>query len=668
MKKILYLLSTITLTASIVSYVVACSKKSSQKENDQDSEKLPELLNYDIALVDYLKEVSEIINSEIKRASENWFQEVNYDSSYLFIKPKVIKMIDGINEESTTSLKTIFENPKNNDKKVEFLSDFKSLINYQRIVESIIKLKGKEKYSILLNNVNDNELFSIDEDKLLTNEEGGIKFFETDQGSSNNFKKRNESKESYISINVKFNFIIRYSENNKTQSIKEDRTFKDFDFNFISTSNKALTYLINNKVKELKYAFLGADKFNTLIKKTNFVDDDKFITNNKDEVKSLIEEKFSEKGFKKAISDKIKETTNLNENINIDFSNDPNQKIFELNDKNLNADGEYWDYSLKATTNSKFKWKNNDNYSITPNLIKNEELYNYIFKNISIEKTKDNYDKSLYDYVKNNYKTWLADYYASVSNDEESKDIKALKKSTNMGLFNIKGLKLKINNFSVDLNEFYIAVGYQVSDEEITSPDLNENSVIFKSIIANLQKGIESYHKTFGIENTSDEYKIAAFSGEIYDKNLWDSFDQNYISGLYSGEYKGVAMMHWQLTLKRFSKVLSLDVSNRSDNGLEIQDTARKFLLKEGNQTIYNWEFLTETLIGFILKNEINGDPDTNGFYMCKIYKLGDETSDIRFKLNFVDVTFTTDKIWKLHGSASEMYRDKSFIENTRKK
>ncbi|QBQ07838.1 hypothetical protein SGLAD_v1c06390 [Spiroplasma gladiatoris] len=668
MKKILCLLSTITLTAATVSYVVACPKKSSQNENNQDGEKLPELPNYDLALVDYLKEVSEIINSEIKSASENWFQEVNDDSSYLFIKPKVIKMIDGINEDTATSLKNIFENPKNNDKKVEFLSDFKGLINHQRINESIIKLKWKEKYSILLNNVNENELFSIDEDKLLTNEEGGIKFSETDQGSSNIFKIRNESKESYISINVKFNFILRYSENDTTQSIKEDRTFKDFGFNFISTSNKALTSLINKKVKELKYAFLGANKFNTLIKKTNFVDDDKFITNNKDEVKSLIEEKFSEDGFKKAISDKIKEDTNLNENINIDFSNDPNQKIVELNDENLNADGEYWDYSLKATTNSKFKWKNNDDYSITPNLIKNEELYNYIFKNISIEKTKDNYDKSLYDYVKNNYKTWLADYYASVSNDEESKDIKALKKSTNMGLFNIKGLKLKINNFSVDLNEFYIAVGYQVSDEEITSSDLNENSVIFKSIIANLQKGIESYHKTFGIENTSDEYKIAAFSGEIYDKNLWDSFDLNYISGIYTGKNKGIAMMYWKSVLKKISKVLSLDISNRNDNGIEIQDTARKILLKEGNQTIYNWEFLTETLVSFILKNEINGNHNTNGFYMDTIYYHGDDTSDIRFKLNFLNVTFTTDRIWKLRKSESEMYRDRSIIENTRKK
>ncbi|QBQ07644.1 hypothetical protein SGLAD_v1c04450 [Spiroplasma gladiatoris] len=677
MKKILGLLSAITLTASTVSYVVACPKKEVEEgegEENSDTNKLPEVPDYNLTLTDYLKEVNDIINDEVKSASETWFQEVKDDSSFSFIKPDVIKSLKGINLDGTsTSLKTIFESPENNGKKERFVSDIKSLVNFQNINDKVIKLKDDTKYSILLSSINENELITLDEQALLSYDSGIIKFSETDQITPTNIAEENKPKDSFINIDTKFGFTLKYYENDENKTVKEDKSFKDFGFNFTSTSNNALTELINKKTKELKYSFIGDVNFNTLLKNenTNNNDDDKFIINDQDTIKEMIKNKFKGNNFKKAIVEKIKEGTNiLNNNVKIEFENDDSENSFvDLTDRKLNSNGEIWDYSLSATTESKFKWKDNDDYTTIDGLAKNEKLYNYIFKKIDNEKVLEKYDESVYNYVKDNYKNWLADYYAHITDNNEAKASEGLKKSTSLGLFNIKGLKLKINNFSVDLSEFYIAAGYQVSDEEITSSDLNENSVIFKSIVANLTKGIKAYQDTFGIENTTDDYKIAAFNGgDINGKNLWDSFDQNYISGLYSGNNKGVAMMYWASVLRRMSNVLSLDISNRKDNGLEVQDAARKVLLNKGNQTVYNWQFIKETLVSFILKNDINGDPNTNGFYMDAIYYSGDDTSDIRFKLNFIDVTFTTDRIWKKYGTVTEMYKNRSIIENTRKK
>ncbi|QBQ07645.1 hypothetical protein SGLAD_v1c04460 [Spiroplasma gladiatoris] len=669
MKKILSLLSAITLTASTVSYVVACPKKTTEEKTD-DNGPIAEEPDYNLALSDYLKEVNEIINNEVKSASETWFQEVNDDSSFSFIKPNIIKSLKGIKEDGeTTSLKTIFDNSENSDKKEGFISDFKSLINLQNINEKIIKLKENTKYSILLSSINENELITLDEQALLGYDIGGIKFSETDQITPTNIAEENKPKDSFINIDTKFGFTLKYYENDGNKTVKEDKSFKDYGFNFTSTSNAALTELINKKTKELKYSFIGANNFNTLLKNENTTnDDDKFIINDQDTIKKMIENKFKGNEFKNAIADKIKEGTNiLNSNVKIEFESNSNDSFVDLTDRKLNSNGEIWDYSLSATTESKFKWKDNDDYTTIDGLAKNEKLYNYIFKKIDNEKVLEKYDESVYNYVKDNYKNWLADYYAHITDNNEAKASEGLKKSTSLGLFNIKGLKLRINNFSVDLSEFYIAAGYQVSIEDITDDKLDENSVIFKSIVANLTKGIKAYQDTFGIENTTDDYKIAAFSGgEINGQNLWDSFDQNYISGL-TDSNKGIGMLYWDSVLSRFSKVLSLDISDRKDNGIEVQDAARKSLLSKGNQTFYNWEFISKTYIGSTLKKDVSSDYDKNGFIISNIYDKGSLTSDVKFKLNFINAIFTTDRIWNLYKNESERYRYRAFIENTRK-
>ncbi|QBQ07601.1 hypothetical protein SGLAD_v1c04020 [Spiroplasma gladiatoris] len=654
MKKVLSLLSALTIVVSSSSYVIACPKK--QAEDDTTENNPVDDKNYEYSKMEYLQEVTKIIDKNILEAKNKWFELSSNNSNNEFLNFESLNATSLFESTNSKKISDVFKNI-DETKENDLIKDVKSKINFEEISKEIKVLKSNDKYNALISNINDSELIKIDIEALKNNEEGFLKF-------TNINKEKNDF---LINLNTKIKFELNYNAEN--QSVIKDSS-EEINLNYVNSTDKSLVTFYNNKLNEIKYGFLEKDsEYSTIIDNSSSEEIDKFI-NDEETVKQRLNSTLNNETLKAKILNKLTVDETLKDYVSVEF-NPSIKNLVDLDNYQAKNNNQLWNYSLSANKNKKYKWKNVED-TIIPDIEKNEDLYNFIFKKISKEKDKNNkYEKVLYEYVNSNFKTWTQQYYNSIINyDKNISDSAkaAIKTTTNLGLYNLSGLQLIIqkdqpNELKVDLSEFYIAAGLNISNEDITSESLNENSVLFKSIIENLSKGINAYHKVFGIEDTKDSYSLAAFNGQLNETdNIWQSFDRKYISG---AEYSS-SWMFADSYLYRMNKALSLDIIDRSDSGIEIQSKARKQLFDEGNQSIYKWEFQSKIDIYLYIRNEING----MGFVVDNFNNGGStQTADIGFNLNFINVTFVTDKVWKKPANYNQYTSPKFVIfENKRTK
>ncbi|AOG60468.1 hypothetical protein SHELI_v1c05170 [Spiroplasma helicoides] len=706
MKKLLSLLTSISLIAASSSLAVACPAKNEAAEDNKndggdsngtgEGVKDPEpSVNYESVLNEFKKEVSNIIDKQLKSSHSLWFENIDKSQNKFFDKNFKNKL-SGVNalEKNTYKISEILKKNNDENSKNAFLADVKSHLNYDAMKNEIDNLKKNAKYNIVVGSLTAEKILDIDFSKFMDDSDQNKVVFsdEVETGDANVRDGSDQNLSKYVlNLSLDVNFKLTYVSNNQSSenSTSNDPKIATVKFGYTLTGSEKVEKAVKEAAKTLKYKYITDSKFSSLIKPDSSINgDDKFI-NDSTKINSAIQKVFDKDEFLPELTKTLNDLfSSQGTTFKVDASAvDSASLVDDVSDKNPN---EVWDYNLYANSQSRYKWKDKDkgttpNYYNEEGLAKNQSLYDYIFKNIEKGEQEGavNYDEAIKNYILENIGNWTKTYSESIINAAEdlndqttvsNKDdlLKAIKRSVSYKIFKIENLKLEVSGgFKIDLNQLFIAAGYTVSNKEEDITAINkenyESSQTFKSIKANIINGIKKYHEVYGIGNTTESYSIAGMKGG--ENSLFDSIDIKFISNYeYQGSYQ--AIMYWDSTRKRFNSVLSLN-KDFDDSKLQFKNTgkdaqalARHKLLSEGNQSYFGWEMAEKSTPPLHLRlanaSWLSGDKVTRkpGLYINSYN--GDQkakTVEFNFTLNFVNIRFVTDGIWTHEPTDSFRYK-----------
>ncbi|AKU79967.1 hypothetical protein [Spiroplasma turonicum] len=639
MKKYLLSIMSTGLISSPISYVVSCNTK----VNDNSDENCEENPNndlgdsYETIKQEYLEKIKKLINIEVKKSIVNWTEQGGTIKNKFFNNNYLKKILDYKNVGRTIE-KSISEVLKNNlEAKENFYYDLKQKINFNLIIDEVSKVAKDPKYSILVGGLEKNKLLSIDQNYYESKDKKSIlKYYEPSDKVNKDIK--------YISVleNFEIKFQIFYKSKLNNSTLEIEPTFGKF--NFTVTTYEALLDYINNQLKDIKYKFfIERDSIIKTSKKTGDLFEDKDVINSK-----YLDLFKKDNNLYKKLEEIIKPP--INNGLEVKIKDDAvNDGIVD----NLDS----WDneYTSKNSPPNYFNWKNDFKNIGNDDLDSNEKLYDYIFKN-------DKYILSVYDYIKENYSKWLDTYIEKVNyEDSETYNkedfIKVLSKTVKYKNAPIKNLEILIDNgkFKFDVPNFILAVGYQIDDNLI---DKNNTKLIYGTT-ENLLKGIKTFKETFGVQETSNDYKLIKFKGVFKDStgnnlNIWDSLNEKYIDPDGNGEsnekHENWLKIVYTNILDKFNKFLSLELTDSQDpNTTLIQKEAKHIINKQGNQNIFEWKFskkykpyvrLLKNIGDVDVKKLDSEKRDTKGITVDGYYIPVNSFADVEFKLDFINVVF----------------------------
>lgn len=503
MKKLLAILGGLTVTVSPTTYMISCGSKNKETNNSNGDEGATDSTQNTLKLIEqFKKEVNDIISKQFNDSIKNMFElEGDQSSKNSFLKNDILKDVQkGETEKPTLT----------NEQKISLTKDLESKINIENIKSELNRLKTNSEYDILLKDLdNVYKETSIDWDTLR------IKYNTKSITISNvifnfsivtNYKSIDLSTETY---DTKLKFV--YSQSNNDNIIKWGQSAYDEIKN---------TYLFNSEKSVINSDSMEKD------------DKNKIFSDNSDKYAKYIND--VNKGIAADVIGKLKpiDDNQGNQAVKVEFS--ANQDIF----KSIK-----WDASLKMKEQENGTWITNDS-----------EIYNYIFKNESKNEKKNlgsssiDVEKSIYERVNKNYKSMIDSYKKDVENvlkaANKSTELKNkyITSSSKLGYMTLKGLTLKISNYTHKLPDLDLLTAFSVDGKEnlFEKDNLNmDSSINLAAIYHNVVKGVESFHKVYGIQKPTDSNTLSAFTGKTEGINvsLWDKFkeinngrDMNYYS------------------------------------------------------------------------------------------------------------------------------------------
>ncbi|ASP28218.1 hypothetical protein SCORR_v1c04440 [Spiroplasma corruscae] len=563
MKKLISILATLSLTATLSTSVIACGNSETNDNGSNNVDPTPnETDTYDQVFTLFKKEVTDIINKNISIESKNWFQQEDESltSKFKFFKQeKIASYFDNYQagEVKNANLSDIFKKDQANA--TNYFNDLKFKVGFDKIKSEINALKSKTEYDILLNGVTD--IITI-ENSLADSGESTSKISVLDTTTT---ETNNETKKGYIiSSSANFNFSIHYnSSDNSAISNFDVKSSLDYTL----TSYPGLAKFIMDQSSSIKWAYLknvdttgyikGVDESNKLINSFSTIKENvnSMLSNDKtDIIKSLNDSLNASIGKDLAGFFKF-------ENKKVENNNLPLYNIEELKEDNV------WDYKINPTV-SNYSW-NNEQKGWSDSSFKNgEDLMKYIF--IKDEKTNDS---ELNKYLLENLKKWSSEFIQSVETNEDLtsetdgyQNIKTnLNKLSAVKFIPLNNIQLSIGDtFKKDMDEFKLGYGEAI-DINNNFSSLVETDNTFKAIRDNVKQGIVKFNEIFDMkfgENTTDN-KQTLFTVKKENSFFWD--------------------------FAKVSKKMS-DLNNLFSLNLNNSDviSKRKLLLEGGNQNDYS--------------------------------------------------------------------------------
>ncbi|ASP28296.1 hypothetical protein SCORR_v1c05240 [Spiroplasma corruscae] len=622
MKKLLSILTTILIGSTIPTAVIACGSENPSNDVDPAPE-TNEVDSYNETLNTFKKEVSEIINKNIKLASQSWFENDDGNKNFSFFKKNNYSSYFTNyvqNKTNNTNLTDIFN--INSDNKTNYFNDLKLKTNYNKIKEEVEALKSKSEYDILLSDVTN--IITIDES--LADTEGDVSklsIYESKNSESVN-------KDGYILNTIaNFNFSIKYknADNTNVTNFNQRSTL-----NYTLTTYKGLAEGISDKSKSIKWNYLQKDLNNE--NNDGYLDlssinkesesDDKFVKNSS-KIKETLKNKFNDP-LKAIIEELNKSLESLGELKDfIKFSpkneNDNSFNFEDLNDSNL------WDYKVEPSV-SNYSWKNNRTGWNDDSFLNGSELY----KSIMFNKGEGN--SSLDNYLSDNIKNWSNTFVKNVLESEadsqilENETVKSnLKKLLSIKFLSLSNIQLKIGDFTKDMNELKIGYGSTVDITE-SLDNLTNESRTYKSIKQNIKNGLNQFSEIFKLEDsyTSPSQNTSLFTVKSDNEFFWNNANN----------------IHNTNDLSNFFSL------NKNETDFIKK---RKKIIDEGNQS--NFEFNFSPSGGNVPSLGYN---DT-GLQMTRPWS-GMPYIDINIKLDFLNLNFRTDQIYSQGGK----YRTFTYI------
>ncbi|AHB36329.1 hypothetical protein SAPIS_v1c04840 [Spiroplasma apis B31] len=595
MKKLLNILATISLATIPSLTILSCSTKNTAN-NPNESVDVNDYLKI---IEEFKKEVNTIVTNELMKANEKLIELTKDEKSNKFLNQSNITKFS--NKESTLD-----EEDKKN-----LLLDINNKLFIQNIKTKLNEIKKDTKYNIILDGVDN--IF----DKLDINWDS-LKISHTNYDKSENVS--NDKKEGFTS-NVKLNLSLITNYKDK-EGITEEHKI-DSSFIYSLTNDEAIKYFGETTIKELKNKyFIDSDKNN----KNSLLDavslgldtkNDKFFNNEK-----VVSNYFNNDNFKSSLLNFIKTSLKSSENnefikkLNISFSSsiDTFSKV---------------DYTVKLQNKSpkEYAWKDEKTNG--------KDIFDFIFKSEyaepNISPTKD---ETLYKYLSEETTSMLKNYRKDLEtfindldyfdkDEKEKLQSKDLSATSKLGYVYLKGLQFKIgSNYIQELPEFKILTGYAIDIDDKNWEGENyktiENSKTLSSVYYNAMNGIQAFHNVFGITTPKNERAMSAFTGKTagMKDNLWDYIKPS-----------------WAQTKEDISKSLSLDFPNQHEYLTKLK--------YNGNQSTYNWKFIKRVFnISFAVKD--------TGLVNNIIYYQGEKSVEMNFALDFVNINFVVDGIWRI--------------------
>lgn len=500
MKKLLAILGGLTVTVSPTTYMISCGNKNKETNNSNGDEGATDSTQNTLKLIEqFKKEVNDIISKQFNDSIKNMFElEGDQSSKNSFLKNDILKDVQkGETEKPTLT----------NEQKISLTKDLESKINIENIKSELNRLKTNSEYDILLKDLdNVYKETSIDWDTLR------IKY----------------NTDSITISNVIFNFSI--VTNYKSIDLSTETYDTKLKFVYSQSNNNKIIEWGQSAYDEIKNTYLFNSEKSVINSDSMEKDDkNKIFSDNSDKYAKYIND--VNKGIAADVIGKLKPIED-NQAVKVEFS--ANQDIF----KSIK-----WDASLKMKEQEDGVWIPDDS-----------EIFNYLFKNESNkveQKLNDSsveVQKSIYERVNKNYKSIIASYKKDVenvlkaankSNELENKKITS---SSKLGYMTLKGLTLKISNYTHELPDLDLLTAFSVDGNEnlFDSEKLNmDSSKNLAAIYYNVMQGVESFHKVYGIQKPTDSNTLSAFTGKTEGMNvsLWDKFqeinngrDMNYYS------------------------------------------------------------------------------------------------------------------------------------------
>ncbi|ASP28323.1 hypothetical protein SCORR_v1c05510 [Spiroplasma corruscae] len=673
MKKLVLILSSLTFTISPVFSIVSCGDSNDQSSDSNISEETPDpnndTVSYETVRDSYLKEVNAITNSIISATRSNWIEATSDGNNQnQFFSIDTLKNFVNANKEivndgqlnsktNKVNLDEAFNKQENTDYKNKFFEDIAKKINFDAIKTEISNIAKKIEYSILTNNVNN--LVEISLSTLNNNNSDDKKATLTLYESGTTETNSDEPKSTYLAslddtqITINFN----YKSKDGTQLVNPPAN-NIFNFAYKITTEDNVVEYVKNKAKELKYKYF--DSGATLIESGISNEDDKFESNDKlNDSNSNFKKSIN--ALKSSLSNDLKPTDGIS---NVEIKTTVDKIIDDLDDNNN------WSNTFNALNSKEsiYSWKNDKINWKDDSIVGNPDLYNYIFRN-QVTTSGDGVNPVENYLSGDKLETWFNDYKESIfklyTDLDRAKFEEKINKTVKFSTFKLNGLVLEINGgndnggITTSIDNIDIAMGYTINKEEdLSTLKDNKDFVTYKSVLANLTKGIQSYHDTFGTTNTWNEDALTAMSGKVkggviegQQLNIWKfAFDPNYICP--TGE-NGLMYLLYGEFLGKFNESLSL--SQKNGVGSQEQKIANNLLLSNGNQSHYSWNF--DTTFGFRPQIRVNKvlptentivDGKTEYGIIADGYYGGNDNryTNMYFELDFMKINFRVDKIF----------------------
>lgn len=618
MKKLLSLLSSLTLTATTAASVVSCGSDKSDEPsvNPNDENNQQEILQL---IEEYKSQVNQMITSHIEANKDKLFEVADLDSpenqaTYNFINASNIEKYGKNTDDSGASSETITATDF-----TKLFTDFSNILDLKKLETDLNNLaKNTSKYDLII----DKEVVDT-----LAGNQNSLKIQYTKNAGGTGAE---DQKYFVSSIELEINVTVKYKDyEGQIQKVKSSDTLV-----FTYTDNQTLVTSIQNMQSNIKDDYLSAidGNYAWLDKSALKVGTAAGFENTGDLLK------ISNDDSRKAAFTSIYESTEFKTEI----QNFIKQKYFgALNGIPLNITG---DVKLDSTSKTKsleltstkgyLDSKDTDTFDgmRTAVLQKLEETD----ADISLKDYSDrSVNKSVYDYLAQNIKTMVDAYqteFKKVTDGKEGLTNRNISQSFMHGQNKISGLFLKINdNYNLAFNS--LTLQYSVSADNtdkavVSGEDSLKNTSLGNAIYVNTVKGIKSFQNVFDTqapthENANGQTVAFAFKGKPVDKpeltsNIWTNIKNS------NGSYAA-----------NLNASLSLTTSEQS--------TFRNLLLEGGSQTLFDLRLVNVSPEGVagtgsgIYADYTNSE---TGLYQSSRYQgYGTRFTGVRFQLNFISIS-----------------------------
>ncbi len=580
---------------------IACSTKNKYPNIDMS---IPSDLDKNIAdlLTEFKNEVGSIIKKSLDSAQSKLFE---YESN---AQKNDILRSDTLNE--------ISRNKITDEQKPLLIKDLKNKINYKDMSNEIESLKNRSEYDLFLNGINDIiSPISIDYES-----------FEIKMP-----KKFSELK----IINVVFDYTIEINYFNNWHT-KDNFKFTN-KFNYSLTDSKDLVEwwenIVNNLVTEV---WNQTDLTFITPEKLGITTDDKFISKNR----NLFPNYINNEVFAKEVTQYFDKKLDSKNKIKSSFKNF----------KNIYSNVE-WTKELNANSASTYDYKDGKT---------GQKTYDFIFRDTSskIDKVIGNsnysFEEGIYNYINSESEKWLINYKKDL--DVQINKLSLNSNKTNsinkLGYIYLKGLQISFDDYTQELPTIKLFSSYSINKNEniYVNNKKIENSDLLRSIYNNVLSGVKSFKNTFGIRKSKFSYPLSAFTGSnpSLNKNIWD-IAVNEI-GFTDGK------LFWWL-YEEINNVLSLTHSLLKEQ--------YNYLLKNGNQDNYKWNFGRKTYFTYGYRNTT----DKKGFFLEAFVEnpslegvpgglaAGEKSVEIDYKLDFLNLIFNSYDGWRWQPAGSNVFQ-----------